>query len=136
MKSKEERLIEELTKLDAESRGACTVVGWMLIRALRRVSGQTDAQIVDIGQAHWDMVAGAAISLVGCGGPVESLCALAWYSISLSGQHLSLARDAYRFAKLRQALAGGIPDRIRAIARGVDASLSSPYPGGEELNVN
>lgn len=136
MATKEELLIEELTNLDTESRDACTVVGWMLIRALRRVSGQTDAQFVDIGQAHWDIVAGVAISLVGCRGPVESLCSLGWYSMHLAGQHLSAARDAFRFAAVRQALAGGVPDRIKAIVRGVDASLSSPYPGEGAQHVN
>lgn len=136
IRSKEQILIAELSALDLDHRAMATVVGWILIRSLRRVTGTTDVErwLLGLGEAHWDVMAGMALSLVGCLNEVDSLSSLGWYAMRLAGTHLGSRQDAGRFAEFRKNLAGGVPERIRAIVSGVTASLGMPYPGDDEVD--
>lgn len=116
-------LSNELHELDSHTRSSALVVGWLFMRALRRVSGQCDVESADIGEEHWDILAGLAMCLTGCRGPVESLSALGWYSMHLGVRHL---RDPELFAELCNHLVSPPPAVVKAIVVLVDAALCSP----------
>lgn len=127
----EEEIVQELTDMDVETSGACLVAGWLLLRSLRRVSGQPGALGIDIAPGHWDIIAGLAIAFVGCQGAVESLCALGGYSMHLARQH-----RLFEVLRPHLHLDSVVPDRIRAIVRAVSDSLDTPYTGQDVSNVN
>jgi hypothetical protein len=124
-------LVEEFYREPHDAQKETVLLGICLAAAVRRVSGTGTA--LELSQPHWDVIAGAAMALSGCRGPVVVFAALEWYAVHVAGVHLF--GDERKLMSLRHYLQREVPDRIKAIVRDVDGALRAwgppRKPGGD-----
>jgi hypothetical protein len=124
-------LVEEFSRQPHQLKKETVILGICLAAAVRRVSGTGTA--LELSQPHWDLIAGAAMALSGCRGPVVVFAALEWYAVHVAGVHLF--GNERKLMALRHALQHEVPQRIKDIVRDVDGALRawgppSSKPGG------
>jgi hypothetical protein len=119
-------LVQEFYQQPLRVQSETVLLGISLAAAVRRVSGT--GTTLELGPAHWDVIAGAAIALSGCRGPVELFSALICYSAKVSAAHLSWIGDEDGSETVARVLSTATPQRVMDVVRAVTSALAAEDP--------